>query len=59
MLQIRPFERTADNYDRVVQLHNAVWSDRPTTVAEWVHFEKTANPAWLDFKKSFEERSLP
>ena len=59
MLHIRPFERTADHYDRVVQLHNTAWSDRPTTLAGWVHFEKTANPARVYFKKIFEERSLP
>lgn len=47
MLHIRPFERSQNRYEQVVQLHNAVWPDRPATVAEWVHFEKTADPACL------------
>ena len=47
MLHIRPFERTVDNYDRVVQLHNAVWPDHLTAVGEWQHLDRTRDPKYF------------
>jgi GNAT superfamily N-acetyltransferase len=41
MLKIRPFEKTAEEYNWVVGLVNAVWPDHPTTEKEWKHFQDT------------------
>ncbi len=47
MFTIRPFETNDFEYQAVVAVENAVWSEFPGTVEEWKHRDETRDPKYL------------